>query len=63
MEKIRNVEVNTKPLYKMKMFGGAESKVGAQVKNFKTFEGKYFKNTGNIDDLICKVEEDIYQLS
>jgi hypothetical protein len=62
MEKVRQVETVEKPLYKMKMFSGAESKVGAQVKGFKTFEQKYFKNTNNLDNLILKVENDLNEL-
>jgi hypothetical protein len=62
-ERVRQPRETDKPLYKMKMFSGAESKVAAHVQNFKTFNGKFFKNTSNLDNLISKVEEDIRGLN
>jgi hypothetical protein len=63
MEKVRQVEDNNKPMYKMKMFSGAESKVNTQVKGFKTYDKKYFKNAGDLDNLISKVESDIKEFN
>jgi hypothetical protein len=63
-ERVRHVEDDNKRLYKMKMFNGVESKVAAGVKNFKTYNGSFFKNTnGGLDSLISKLEADIKELS
>jgi hypothetical protein len=59
---VRQVEDDNKPLYKMKMFHGAESKVNAGIKNFKTYDEKFFKNSNNLDNLISKVEDEINNL-
>jgi hypothetical protein len=62
-ERVRHVEDNSKPLYKMKMFNGTESRVSAGVKNFKTYDGRFFKATNNgLDGLIEKLENDIKDL-
>lgn len=44
-----------KPLYKLKMFQGVDSKVKENLKNFKTYTSK----KDNLDCLIEKVENEL----
>lgn len=48
-----------KPLYKLKMFNDVDSKVKANLNNFKTYTAK----KDNIDNLIEKVENELKDLN
>ena len=50
---------NMQPLWKMKMFQGAKSKVAENIKQFKTYQP--YKKRDNIDKMIDNVEEEIRQ--
>ena len=47
------------PLWKMKMFQGAKSKVAEEIKQFKTYHP--YKKRDNIDRMIDNVEDEIRQ--
>jgi hypothetical protein len=57
-QKVRQKEVEEKPLYKMKMFNDVGSKVVQGLNNFKTYKAP----RDNLDNLIEKVENELKEI-
>jgi hypothetical protein len=57
-QKVRERQVEEKPLYKMKMFNDVGSKVVQGLNNFKTYKPP----KDNLDTLIEKVENELKEI-